>query len=186
MLADKFMKTFLSIAMAVALLSPAAPAQKKPPTKKSTPASLYGQTAPTFMLPDLDGNKFYLTEQLGKVVILSFFTTYCKPCKKEMPELVKLATNYPKDSLLLVFVDTGEKPDTLTEFLKTSPISQTLLIDQFGHIADKYLAKNIPTTAVVDARGAVAAHVIGYTPKNILTIKRALERLLPRGRAPGK
>ena len=48
-----------------------------------------------FVLPDLDGRQFSLTEELGKgPLVIGFWATWCKPCVKELPQLQKIAADY--------------------------------------------------------------------------------------------
>lgn len=95
-------------------------------TKTST--DLTGKPAPTFYLPKLNGDKFYLSDHINtkqgkKVVVINFFATYCKPCRREMPELDSIIRIYPSDSLLLVFIDAGERKDVVIKSLSDYSIT---------------------------------------------------------------
>lgn len=100
---------------------------------------LVGEPAPTFCLPRLDGSKFYLSDlvmpkegeagPVRKTVILNFFATYCKPCRREMPVLDSLARCFSRDSLSLVFIDAGEKRDTVLRFLNNCRLNESDIID---------------------------------------------------------
>ena len=54
------------------------------------PGSARAEKAADFTLRDIDGNSVTLSELRGKVVILSFWATWCGPCKEEMPHLQKM------------------------------------------------------------------------------------------------
>ena len=54
----------------------------------------YGQMAPNFTLPDLNKNQISLSEFRGKVLLLDFWASWCKPCRIENPQLVKLYQKY--------------------------------------------------------------------------------------------
>ena len=58
--------------------------------------------APDFTLADLDGNWVSLSELKGKVVLLNFWGTWCGPCRREIPDFIKLAEKYKKDGLEIV------------------------------------------------------------------------------------
>ncbi|MDI6739589.1 MAG: redoxin domain-containing protein [Candidatus Edwardsbacteria bacterium] len=100
---------------------------------KEQSLDLTGKPAPTFCLPDVKGNKIYLSDLTGKgmVIVLNFFATYCKPCRREMPELDSLVRSYPADSIMLVFIDGGEKRDTVLQYIN-------------NHLYDAQSIENIP------------------------------------------
>ncbi|MEW6686763.1 MAG: redoxin domain-containing protein [Candidatus Edwardsbacteria bacterium] len=161
---------------------------------KSQEIPKIGQPAPTFFLPQLDGNKFYLSDYCGrqeneakpkprKTVVLNFLTTYCKFCKQEIPVLNSLVNKFPQDSIVLAFVDVGEKKDTVEAHFKDKSFNRPVLIDQFSAVADKYKVKNFPTTVVIDTLGIVRFYGCGYTHKNIIKIKNILNILFNRARA---
>ena len=54
----------------------------------------YGQMAPDFTLPDLNKNQISLSEFRGKVILLDFWASWCKPCRIENSQLVKLYQKY--------------------------------------------------------------------------------------------
>ena len=72
--------------------------------------------APTFYLMTLDGNDFFLSEQLekGNPIVLSFFATWCGPCIKEMPIIDSLASVYRDVDFYFVNVNgiKGYEPET--------------------------------------------------------------------------
>jgi len=77
-----------------------------------------------FVVKDLDGQRLSLADLSGKIAVVDFWATWCKPCIKELPELVayhqRLASN--KDVVLLSF-NVGEKRAEVEAFLKGSPVS---------------------------------------------------------------
>lgn len=104
--------TIIFILSSTALLMAQVPAQE-------SINNFTGKPAPSFCLPNLKSEKVYLSELIGngRVIILNYFATYCKPCRKEMPELDGLIRSYPSDSVMLIFIDGGEKRDTVLKFV---------------------------------------------------------------------
>lgn len=128
-----------------------------------------GGAAPTFFLPALDGSRFFLSEQIApkgkKTVLLDFYTTWCKPCQKELPLLDSLVKRYPSDSLIMLVVDVGEKKDTVLKYFDTTRYKCTVLLDQFNTVADKYNVKSFPTLVVIDGSGTIRFIGNGFDQK---------------------
>ena len=81
-------------------------------------------TVQPFVVKDLDGKALSLADLAGKIAVVDFWATWCKPCVKELPELAayheRLADR--KDVVLLSF-NVGEKRAEVEAFLKGSPVS---------------------------------------------------------------
>ena len=81
-------------------------------------------TVKPFVVKDLDGKALSLADLAGKIAVVDFWATWCKPCVKELPELAayheRLADR--KDVVLLSF-NVGEKRAEVEAFLKGSPVS---------------------------------------------------------------
>jgi peroxiredoxin len=53
-----------------------------------------GDIAPEIKLPDIDGNQIPLSSLRGKVVLINFWAAWCRPCQTEIPNLVKIYSEY--------------------------------------------------------------------------------------------
>jgi thiol-disulfide isomerase/thioredoxin len=142
-----------------------------------------GDMAPTFFLPALDGSRFFLSEHIAskghKAVLLDFYTTWCKPCQKELPLLDSLVKRYPADSLMMVLVDVGEKKDTVLKYFDTARYKCTVLLDQFNTVADKYGVKSFPTLVLMDGSGKVRYIGNGFDrKKGVAELGRMLDKVI--------
>jgi peroxiredoxin len=83
-----------------------------PYTEMSVTRSEPSAAAPAFVLPDLAGGRVSLESMSGKVVLLTFWATWCFPCRTEMPGLERLWQRYRERGLVIVAVsieEDGEK-----------------------------------------------------------------------------
>ncbi len=116
-----------------------------------------------FTLPRLDGSNFNLESQKGKVVILNFWATWCEPCVREYPSMVKLADNFNGD-LIFIAVSADEDKKDIDVFLKAfgKPKAHTFMLwDPKREVADKYGVERLPETFVFHKNGKLIRKVIG-------------------------
>ena len=156
------MKTILLTASLILLSSSVATAQEKEKVK-----IIVGMKAPTFYLQDLDGAEIFLSELVGepiasykkrgteKVIILSFFATWCLPCKAEIPELERIYLENSDKNLIVFLVDVEEKKEKVTLFLDSIGVKLPTLMDKYGKISEKYGVVSIPSLFIIDKDGIV-------------------------------
>ena len=135
----------------------AAPASDKPGPK-------VGDTAPDFRSWDAVGHqRVRLSEQVGKVVVLTFWATWCAPCRQELPILENLQAKVGRDTLIVYAVPYAEPPQTYAALIKIfRSWHVTLLDDPNGSIAQKYAIKGIPHLFLIGRDGKIAAEHTGY------------------------
>jgi thiol-disulfide isomerase/thioredoxin len=166
----------LFAALALVLLSSCSP--KKPvvvkatvtPEQLSTQIRTAGLDVPKaavssidFSLEGLDGKTVTLSSYKGKVVLLSFWATWCGPCKQEMPAMEKLYKKLKGQGFVVLAVDMMEDRATVSAFVKNSGYTFPVVIDKTGEIGGNglYAARAIPTNYVVDKSGMIVGRKIG-------------------------
>lgn len=131
------------------------------------------EPAPTFALRNLDGDLVFLRDYSGKlrqpwknkikhVVILSFFTTYCQPCLKEIPELEELNEKYREHDLKVFLINLKEKEALVHKYIKVQGFRSPVLLDKYGMIAKKYKVTSVPRIFIIDKEGKIAWMTKGY------------------------
>jgi thiol-disulfide isomerase/thioredoxin len=118
------------------------------------------EKAPLFSLKDLDGNKVALKDLKGKPVILTFWATWCPPCKKELPTLAEFA-KMTKDQLIILAIDIGEDQKTVRRFVEANKIDLRVLLDERKQFSRAYGAIMIPTTILIDKEGMMVGKIVG-------------------------
>jgi thiol-disulfide isomerase/thioredoxin len=118
--------------------------------------------AEDFTLEALDGSKASLSSFKGKVVLLSFWATWCGPCKEEMPAMQTLYQKLRDKGFEVVAVDMMEDKAAVAKFVKTAGYTFPVLLDSTGAIGGgAYAARAIPTNYVVDKGGRLVGRKIG-------------------------
>jgi thiol-disulfide isomerase/thioredoxin len=121
-----------------------------------------GRVAPDFELTTLDGSTFRMSDVIGKkVVILNFFTTWCGPCRAEMPELAAFQRTHASEAVVLVGVDVREKDEVVKEYVRSLGLTFPIGVDGAGDIGDQYEVEAFPTTVVIGADGRVKQYETG-------------------------
>jgi len=135
-----------------------------------------------FKLELITGGTVSLSSYRGKVVLLSFWATWCVPCQQEMPAMQKLYDQLKSKGLVVVAVDVAEDKATVAAFLRKNGYTFPVLLDTTGEVAGNsvYSANAIPTNYIIDKNGKIRGRKIGidgpeWTSKVRVTL---FERLL--------
>ncbi|WP_411030621.1 redoxin domain-containing protein [Spongiimicrobium sp. 3-5] len=118
-----------------------------------------GAKAPNFSAPTPTGENLALNEVLGKVTILDFWAAWCKPCRAENPNVVKVYNKYHDKGLNIL----GVSLDKRAEDWKKAIIDDGLVwnhvsnVDYFDEIASLYGVNAIPATFILDENGTIIA-----------------------------
>lgn len=129
-----------------------------------------GDKAPDFRLKDvMTGKAVALSDFKGKkVVILEFWAVWCEICKREMPSLVKLNSNWKDRGVeLLSIVLPAGSVDDIRKVVREKKINYAVLLDANLSVATRSynLAGPIPLKVVIDHRGIIRyTHVGDYRP----------------------
>lgn len=117
--------------------------------------------AKDFSLNDVDGEKFELNSTRGNWVFLHFWASWCGPCRKEMPEIQKLARIMQGEKFEIVMINTAENEDTIFEFLAAINVELNSLMDVDGLVTEAWKPRGLPTTFLIDPQGKVRFQAIG-------------------------
>lgn len=142
--------------------------------------------ATDFTLRDIDGKEVSLSGLRGKVVVLSFWATWCGPCKEEMPHLFEMHKKYGEQGLVILSISTDDarSASKVKPFIVKMGYTFPVLLDRDSTVVGAYNpAKTLPYTVVVDRAGNVVHRVTGYNPGDEAALEQMLQPLL--AAAPG-
>jgi len=117
--------------------------------------------APDFTLPDRRGINHRLADYIGQVVIINFWSTWCIPCRQEMPALERAWQKLKPSGAILLAVTMQDELKSIDRFLENSPVSFPVLLDSDGEIAKQWRVIGIPMTYILDTTGRIVYRATG-------------------------
>jgi thiol-disulfide isomerase/thioredoxin len=146
-----------------------------------------GTVAPDFKVHNLvTGENVTLSSQHGKVVILTFWASWCGPCKRELPILESAQRMISKDRLVVFAVSHRDSEAALAAIKKAAANWQiNIMKDRNEYVASLYAVKSIPHLFMIGRDGKIVANHLGYGDSTLEElvgdINRALAAPLPEG-----
>jgi peroxiredoxin len=121
-----------------------------------------GFPAPDFMLEDLQGRMYRLSDFKGKIVFLNIWATWCPPCRMEMPSMEQLYRRLKDRDFAMVAISEDEDSKAAVQsFIEQMGITFPILVDPDGVVPGRYGVTGSPETFVIDREGRVIQHTIG-------------------------
>ena len=134
-----------------------------------------------FTLTNLEGKRVKLSSLTGKVVLVSFWATWCAPCKQELPFLDTFAARYADKGLVVLAIST-DGPKSASEVRRTlssKGLKLPVLLDGEGEVSKRLNpASAMPYTLDLDRTGKKAADHEGFSPGDEVGIEARIVALL--------
>lgn len=138
-----------------------------------------GEQIPDNLGIGLDGKKIKASDHLGKVMVISFWATWCPPCRKELPIIDNLQRIAGKDKLTVIAINYGENGSKYRRFIKSiGEANLTFSRDRNMRIGQRdFGVEGIPHMVMVDHEGKVAQVHSGYGDETIDNIVNEINEL---------
>ena len=150
-----------------------------------TESALVGKPAPDFEIETLAGQRFRLSAHRGKIVVLTFWATWCGHCVQTLPQVVHALEKYQARNVILLAVNLQETPEAIIAMLARLGVKPTVALDRNGFVADKYAAVAIPQTVIVDGKGNVVGLFVGGGPQHVDQLSDAVQAAVTAAAGPG-
>ena len=119
-----------------------------------------GSKAPEIVLPSPDGKEIALSSLRGKVVLIDFWASWCGPCRKEMPNVVRAYAKYKSKGFEIYGVSLDKEKGNWVEAIKEEGITWPQVSDLLywqSSVISLYAIEGIPYTVLLDREGTIIA-----------------------------
>jgi len=121
-----------------------------------------GSVAPDFALPKLDAEATVrLSDLRGRVVLVNFWASWCKPCEDEMPAMERLYETQHPQGFELLAVSVGEAPDEVRAFRDRLGLSFPILLDADKTVSHGWQTFRFPESYLIGRDGVVVERYVG-------------------------
>lgn len=128
--------------------------------------------------PSLD-----LARYQGRVVVVDFWASWCKPCRQSLPWLNELRSRYGAQGLVIIGVNVDAERSDAERFLRDVPVEFDVLYDPQGALASQFDLKAMPSTYVFDRQGTLVKTHQGFRAQGQHEFETGLQALLT-GKSP--
>jgi peroxiredoxin len=120
-----------------------------------------GKSMPDFAYPSLNRDTLRLSEQLGRVVLVNVWATWCPPCREEMPSMQRLYDLYADSGFTVLAISIDADTVPVRPFVEELGLTFPILLDPKGSIVALYGTAGVPESYVVDKSGKLVLRRIG-------------------------
>lgn len=120
-----------------------------------------GTPAEDFQLLDLNGNTQSLESYRGKVVLLNFWATWCKPCTTEMPAMQSTYDRLREKGFVVLAINELEDDAKVREHIRQYGHTFPVLMDRDNKVANQFGVYGLPVSFFIDERGVVREYIKG-------------------------
>ena len=135
-----------------------------------------GDKVPSFIVKTIEGKSLDVNKLKGKVVLLNFFATWCRPCMEEMPNIEKLQNRFPTTEFVIISVGREHQLAELEIFNQTKRFTFNIAADPNRKIYELFAVKMIPRNYVIDKEGTICYQCSGYNHQEFESMINVIEK----------
>jgi len=131
-----------------------------------------GQIAPNIELTSIDGKTMKLSDFRGKVVLVDFWASWCRPCRMANPHVVEAYKKYKDkkfknaDGFMVWGVSLDRNASAWKEAVKADGLVWNTNFLGNQKVAGQYGVRSIPSQFLIDGNGVIVASFVGYNKKD--------------------
>ena len=133
---------------------------------------------PNFNLPNQSGQMRHLDDFKGQVIMLNFWASWCAPCRKEMPMLNKLHSQYDAKGFTLLSINTDVQQTSAEAMLQKIPVDFEVLYDPRQQVSELFNIRAMPSSIFIDCKGQLVYLHQGYREGDDVLYANKIEALL--------
>ena len=122
--------------------------------------------------------ELHLDRQLGKVVIVDFWASWCKPCRQSIPWLNEMRSRYGARGLVVIGINVDARRSDAERFLHDVPMQFDVVFDPDGRLAGQFKLKGMPSSFLFGRDGRFAERHLGFRDADKAAYEAALQSLL--------
>jgi len=141
-----------------------------------------GGAAPDFRLSGLSGRTVFLNAELRRPVVLTFFATWCAPCREEIPLLIDLDRRFKDRITILCVVADPENIDKVRSIASRLKIPYPMLLDEGQRTQKAYGVRELPATFFIGTDGRILSRFDAFGEDEKRALIEAIGRAAKGGR----
>lgn len=119
--------------------------------------------APDFTVPALIGGSIAIKDLRGRPVLIHFWTTWCQPCRWELPLLEKLYREHKAEGFVMLGISIDPSRELVGKYIAEKDYTFPVGLDPEREVGDRYRVMGVPGTYIVDAKGYLRGK--GFGPR---------------------
>lgn len=145
---------------------------------QATGAATVGKASPDWEVKTLDGKTAKLKDYRGRVVLMTWFASWCGPCKAEAPRMeAEIWRKYRDQGLTVLGVNASEREDPVkmaTSFVMEHGLTYPILMDTEEQLSQAFQVEVLPTIAIIDRKGVLRYLQRGFQEEAVVEMVQEL------------
>ncbi len=132
-----------------------------------------GRVAPSFSVDDGKGGKLTEKSLQGKVTMVSFFASWCGPCRRELPDLQTFWTEHKKKGIHVLAIGVDKVAADSKRFIEEMKVTYDVGYDDKAIVMGAFGVRGMPTAFLVDRSGNIKRRLVGINAAKMAAFKQA-------------
>ncbi len=111
--------------------------------------------APDFVLEDLQGREYRMSNYRGRPMFIVFGTTWCPMCRREIPAYKEIYSRYGPKGLVVLYINVMESQRKAAAYATKHSLPYPVLVDTQGKVMTDYGVRGVPAKILVDRNGKI-------------------------------